>query len=268
MAVLEITKLRADIAAAGAKWDARELAPGEFQRGRGWQPTPPTVLQKARANAERLKRTRLASMFGATGAQPSAPLNAGVASGPAGGPGLPKVVDWRNQGVIAPVTDQERCGSCVSFAVTGLVGAMAAIEHDGTSIPLSQADSHFNSSHGPRCGGWDNGTALNQVQSRGVVGIGAAGGRSRVAPWRPTRLCSVYRARPTSSTPSASAPTMVATPPRGSRARRTGRAGGTSRAAWLRRTPPSLGSPVRRTSWTPPVSARIRKGIYRRLAAR
>jgi hypothetical protein len=171
MAVLEITKLRADIAAAGAKWDARELASGEFQRGRGWQPTPPTVLQKARANAERLKRTRLASMFGATGAQPSAPLNAGVASGPAGGPGLPKVVDWRNQGVIAPVTDQERCGSCVSFAVTGLVGAMAAIEHDGTSIPLLQADSHFNSSHGPRCGGWDNGTALNQVQSRGVVGI-------------------------------------------------------------------------------------------------
>ena len=62
-----------------------------------------------------------------------------------------------------------RCGSCVSFATTGLVGAMAAIEHGGTPALLSQSDSHFNSSHGPNCGGWDNGTALDQMQARGVV---------------------------------------------------------------------------------------------------
>ena len=75
----------------------------------------------------------------------------------------------RLKGVIGPVTDQMRCGSCVSFATTGLVGAMAAIEHGGTPALLSQSDSHFNSSHGANCGGWDNGTALDQMQARGVV---------------------------------------------------------------------------------------------------
>jgi hypothetical protein len=86
MAVREITWLRADIAASGAKWEARELAPNELQRGRGWQPTPPARLQKPPANAERLKTTRLAAIFGATAAQPL-PLDAGAAAGPANGPG-------------------------------------------------------------------------------------------------------------------------------------------------------------------------------------
>jgi len=170
MAVLEINKLRSDIAAAGAKWVARD--PGSTEpRATGWQPTPSALLRTAQANAARLKTTRLAAVFGGTAALPTVAADGGVAGGPAGGPGRPAAFDWRTKGVIGPVTDQERCGSCVSFATTGLVGAMAAIEHGGNSVALSQSDQHFNSSHGPNCGGWNNGDSLGQMQSRGVVGF-------------------------------------------------------------------------------------------------
>jgi hypothetical protein len=170
MATLEINTLRAAITAAGAQWVARDPAPSEL-RGLGWEPTPPSLLQPALANAVRLKTTRLAALFGGAAALPTIALDAGVAGGPAAGPSLPKVVDWRTKGVIGPVTDQARCGSCVSFATTGMVGAMAAIESGGKPIELSQSDQHFNSSHGPSCSGWNNGAALGQMQSRGVVGV-------------------------------------------------------------------------------------------------
>ncbi len=45
---------------------------------------------------------------------------------------------------------------------------MAAIELGAIDLELSEADQHFNSSHGPNCGGWDNGTSLDSIQSRGV----------------------------------------------------------------------------------------------------
>ena len=145
-------------------------ASGEYPRGKGWKPTPPDILHQARLNAQRLKTTRLANLFGLSPVQSLSGGGAELAGGPVAA-ARPRVVDWRSRNVIGPVTDQERCGSCVSFATAGLVGAMAAIEHGTAPISLSEADSHFNSSHGPNCGGWDNGTALNQMRQRGVVAL-------------------------------------------------------------------------------------------------
>jgi len=78
--------------------------------------------------------------------------------------------DWRSHdGVIGPVQDQGRCGSCVSFATTGLVGAQAAIELGISNLHLSEADQHFCSSHGANCGGWNNHDALDEIRKRGVL---------------------------------------------------------------------------------------------------
>ncbi len=89
---------------------------------------------------------------------------------------LPNRVDWRDQGVIGPVQDQFRCGSCTSFAVTGLVGARAAIELGINDLHLSEADAHFcvphtdtNPEYTPLCTGLDPGTVLREIQTRGVV---------------------------------------------------------------------------------------------------
>src|SRR4051794_40902409 len=41
-------------------------------------------------------------------------------------------VDWRNRNGanhVTPPKDQDNCGSCVSFCITGLVESMALIEH-------------------------------------------------------------------------------------------------------------------------------------------
>jgi hypothetical protein len=79
-------------------------------------------------------------------------------------------VDWRNHGGnhVTSVKDQKRCGSCVSFCCTGLVESMASIEH-GQLLDLSEADSHFCSSHGASCGGWWADDCLEQIRTRGVV---------------------------------------------------------------------------------------------------
>ncbi len=81
----------------------------------------------------------------------------------------PKDFDWRDHGAIGPVQNQGWCGSCVSFATTGLVGAQAEIELGIANLHLSEADQHFCSSHGANCGGWNNHDALDQIRTRGVV---------------------------------------------------------------------------------------------------
>jgi hypothetical protein len=79
-------------------------------------------------------------------------------------------VDWRNRNGnhVTTVKDQKRCGSCVSFACTALVESMASIER-GQLLDLSEADSHFCSSHGASCVGWNANDCLEQIQQRGVV---------------------------------------------------------------------------------------------------
>jgi C1A family cysteine protease len=82
---------------------------------------------------------------------------------------VPAVWDWRDHGIIGDVTDQENCGSCVSFAVAGLVTSMAAKEHGTHNLRLSEAELHFCSSHGATCGGWWPDQALQVVKDEGVV---------------------------------------------------------------------------------------------------
>jgi hypothetical protein len=77
MAVLEITRLRADIAASRARWQAR----AELQRGRDWQPAPPAVFEQARANAEQPRRVRLTHGVDDPAALSSRPVDAGVPRG-------------------------------------------------------------------------------------------------------------------------------------------------------------------------------------------
>ncbi|WP_345800814.1 C1 family peptidase [Microbacterium sp. AZCO] len=81
----------------------------------------------------------------------------------------PRRWDWRDRGAIGPVTDQGQCGSCVSFATAGLVGAQAAIELGIAPVDLSEADQHFASAHGANCGGWNNQSSLDEVRRRGIA---------------------------------------------------------------------------------------------------
>lgn len=163
MAALDVIQLNTDIQAQKFTWRAIELPAGFVPRGLGYNRTPPETLRQALQTAQRFMTLRMPQIF----RNPMTPNLGGPA--PAAGPSLPASFDWRTRGVIGPVTDQGWCGSCVSFSVTGLVGAMVAVEQGGSSVHLSEADEHFCSSHGANCGGWNNGDALNQIKSRGVV---------------------------------------------------------------------------------------------------
>src|SRR5271166_283617 len=160
---LDVTQLDADIRARNFTWRAIKLPPDFVPRGLGYNRTPPETLRLALQNAQRHMTLRMPDIF----RNPMTPTVGGPS--PAAGPSFPSSFDWRTRGVVGPVTDQGWCGSCVSFATTGMVGAMAAVEQGGSSIHLSEADQHFCSSHGANCGGWNNGDALGQINSRGVV---------------------------------------------------------------------------------------------------
>jgi hypothetical protein len=99
------------------------------------------------------------------------PMAAAALPGPAA---FAPAVDWRNRNGnhVTPVKDQMRCGSCVSFCCAGVVESMASIEL-GQLLDLSEADSHFNSSHGASCGGWNADACLEQIKQRGLVSEGA-----------------------------------------------------------------------------------------------
>ncbi len=160
MSILDFKLLNDAVVKAGSSWRVRQIAAGETPRGLGWEPSNAFQIQRARTVASAFALRRMALPVPAPGL--SAPQGSPPATRPAS-------FDWRSRpGVIGPVTDQRWCGSCVSFATAGLVGAMAGIELGATNLDLSEADLHFASSHGPSCGGWNNDAALGQVQARGI----------------------------------------------------------------------------------------------------
>ena len=165
MAGLDPTALRKAIKTAGYSWTVRKV-PVTEQHGLGLLPANPAHVQVAISNAEVIARARIRIAPIAGTHTESAAIKPTV---PAMAAALPSSMDWRTRGVIGPVRDQAACGSCVSFATTGLTSAMAAIELGAKNLQLSEADQHFCSSHGPSCGGWNNPDALGQIQGRGVV---------------------------------------------------------------------------------------------------
>ncbi len=109
------------------------------------------------------------------GAVPSAEVTATMAAMAAAppqaapAPAFAPAVDWRNKNGnhVSAVKDQGGCGSCVSFGCVATIESMAHIER-GTWVDLSEADSHFCSSHGANCSGWWPDQCLDQTKSRGV----------------------------------------------------------------------------------------------------
>jgi C1A family cysteine protease/acylphosphatase len=137
-----------------------------------------TLLTKNKARwhsadteVSKLSAAAQAKMLGALPSPESTQFMAAAAAAPmlAAAPAFAAAVDWRNKNGnhITPIKDQGGCGSCVSFGSMGLIEAMAHIE-TGRWVDLSEADSHFCSSHGANCGGWWPDQCLDQVIARGV----------------------------------------------------------------------------------------------------
>jgi C1A family cysteine protease/acylphosphatase len=116
-------------------------------------------------------------------------------------PSFAPEVDWRNRNGgnhITAVKQQGGCGSCVSFGSVALIEAMAHIQ-TGNWVDLSEADSHFCSSHGANCGGWWPDQCLDQVIARGVcddAGFPYASAFANNNIWTPPPTCRVAPDRP------------------------------------------------------------------------
>ncbi|MBB5918290.1 hypothetical protein BJY24_007202 [Nocardia transvalensis] len=153
MAIVDTDQLNSDLRDSSARWVARE--------------TPQSLLNDA-AKMALLGVLLTAEDRALAAAPPSASVSAVAATD------FAPAVDWRDRGGnhVTSVKDQQHCGSCVSFACTAVVESMASIEH-GQLLDLSEADSHFNSSHGASCGGWNADACLEQIRLRGVVGDAA-----------------------------------------------------------------------------------------------
>jgi len=82
----------------------------------------------------------------------------------------PNVFDWRNQGKVTPVKDQEQCGSCWAFSATETIESAWMLKHNldnRTMKALSpqQIVDCDNSDDG--CGGGEPSTAYGYVASAG-----------------------------------------------------------------------------------------------------
>ncbi|CAH1796383.1 unnamed protein product [Owenia fusiformis] len=51
---------------------------------------------------------------------------------------IPRAVDWRKKGVVSPVKDQGKCGSCWTFSTTGAMEAHTAIKYNDHLILSEQ----------------------------------------------------------------------------------------------------------------------------------
>ena len=113
MAILKLEDLRSAIQARGYNWQANELPDNYRFRPLGNDRTPPSVAGPALAAGSKFMVARLRAFS----AHAPAAQQLGAAGGPAA---IPSSFDWRTQGVIGPVTDQEQCGSCVSLPPSAL----------------------------------------------------------------------------------------------------------------------------------------------------
>jgi len=153
MPMVDIKALTASLSQSKARWTAIQ--------------TPQSLL------SDDQKKALLGVVFPKHYVDAAAAVAAGkplAAAAAAAAPAFAPAVDWRsrNGNHVTAVKDQKQCGSCVSFCCTALVESMASIEK-GQLLDLSEADSHFGSSHGASCSGWNANDCLEQIKVRGVV---------------------------------------------------------------------------------------------------
>ncbi len=150
--MIDIEKLNIQLKKEGAKWSASEtsisnISNTQFKRMLGWNGNFELPIKKPRP----FWKNKLYKW--------------------APGDKFEQEVDWRNKkgkNYVTPVKDQGGCGSCVSFAVAGLVESMALIEKD-VFLDLSESDIAFCGSHPSDCSGWEQGGALSDMKRRGSV---------------------------------------------------------------------------------------------------
>src|SRR3982074_1958928 len=108
MPVIEIARLNTDLAAAKARWQARQTVHSTFSDAQKKALLGVIVDQAALAAAMKP-----------------------VAAAAAPHAGFAPAIDWRNHNGnhVSTVKDQGHCGSCVSFGTCALVESMSSIEH-------------------------------------------------------------------------------------------------------------------------------------------
>jgi len=84
---------------------------------------------------------------------------------------VPDYFDWRNEGAVTPVKNQEQCGSCWAFSTTENVESMWILAGKGTNSTVDFAPQQIvdcdNSDDG--CGGGDPPTAYDYLISAGGI---------------------------------------------------------------------------------------------------
>jgi C1A family cysteine protease/acylphosphatase len=176
---ISLETLKRELAANRARWRAAEtpvskLPPEERARLLGAIPSPEAevLMAAARAMPPELQAA----------------------------PGFAPAIDWRNYNGnhVSAVKSQGGCGSCVSFACVGVLESMGHIQL-ANWFDLSEADSHFCSSHGANCGGWWPDQCLGQAKSRGIcdeAGFPYASAFPNNDIWNPSPTCKTPADRP------------------------------------------------------------------------
>jgi cathepsin H len=86
------------------------------------------------------------------------------------GRSLPKSIDWRNNGVITPVKNQEECGSCWTFSTTGCLEAHHAIAtHQLISLSEQQLVDCAGNFNNNGCGGGLPSQAFEYIMYNGGI---------------------------------------------------------------------------------------------------
>jgi C1A family cysteine protease len=79
---------------------------------------------------------------------------------------IPKSVDWREKGMVTPVKDQKRCGSCWAFATVAAVESAMLIKY-GKNLSLSEQQL-LDCALSAGCRGGEPSWALNYVLKHGL----------------------------------------------------------------------------------------------------
>lgn len=85
---------------------------------------------------------------------------------------LPKSIDWRNnmgKNWLSPIKDQGRCGSCVAFAVMGMIESAYNIQSYGMNYDVNLSEQYLFACGGAKCTqGWYLSSGLDFMKKTGA----------------------------------------------------------------------------------------------------